>query len=1264
MENKISTTNILTMNENNFIEFDSDFATLPNVSSLRGVQNPSIRRLKKTAKEIRDYVNLKYRLTGTNREITFPLNIRRTKEDLISFIKQQKIRVRMRNLRERTKHRRGARTVAQLEWTEEEIDHFANFSSRRITSNATTLYEMWNLIQRKQEDIGENGFITLIFKDERNQVIRRRMPTRYMTINADHTSSFEEFRQRLENIQRGGVEGSDKFRPNQYKLVANVFDINYVSSQEAFGQSNKMFYKTYNIKGDEKNNIYCINKCLSHAGYVFKNKIYKLDDLMKWLNIENENKMPFFSIKEYLKMLDFDDEYIKKHIFNIGSEFAKKFEKWEVVSNQLNQKKNIYIGSLQHLKYVNKLTKLKGNTTIFKLISNKKDIAIIPNQLYLARRINRVIGNRKHNDIYSDKKRGDMKIWKLKNEDLRKKFEEYGLIFGDLKSCKYTFIYDSIDKHLDVIKNNKVVLDDVYVSKSQMFFKRIRIKKKNKFIKIMSRTQLYRRNDDDNKKSVKLKYVFFDFETIIDWLKSSCMNPYSLSWFVADDNDLRNLDMYDKNKNLNKINQLIKTNLFNSSGFNNIDVFYKWIVKNQKDTIFKFISFNGANFDNFILFDWLSRNKANNVSKPFYNGTQLLDFTINGRHSTFDIRKHLVGTLKKCCVDFKIKCCAKKDLDHTIAQNYYDEFGKNMLDANDECKKWTKEMIDYNNYDVLSLGLLFWRYKKALINTKCLTKYGEELHKYLTIGSIIYKCFQNQCKKEKIKFDKLDLKTYQDMQKSKIAGRVEMFNGVQRVLEEISSIDVCSLYPFVCSILDVYFPHGKIINFENFDEFKKIQQEKKNPIYFAYCDFDQSNLKTKNLPLIVCEKTKIGNDWKTKNVLKNVLLSFVNIELLLKYECEITIHNGFYFEEKVKNFKMFGFLLDLMKGKNEQDEYKRNKDERYNNALREVKKLTSNAISGKVIEGLHCDKVVDVNLYKYMKIKNDPNTEQINCINIIGDKVFCSYKKNEDSCINSQRPIFLGVLIYDYAKRYMFENSYSIVGLKNLLYTDTDACKFRKKHFKKWFEEYANKKIVPHWKEIEKVDPRYETHKLYSHSTKVYGSFEEELESGNTGIIITNKKCWCVQNGGKDKKTKEIIDKFGFKGVGRNDKTITLNENFVMKEWKKKGKIIKQMCGEKIIIDGIIDSDCKFNYKITTQQLAYDFYNKNKHLAFEKNCWNIFNNLFDNGFVYILQQSFRKIIKNTRRNVDIEDSEKFENNCNKIKVVYSIKKIKISNTSG
>ena len=76
---------------------------------------------------------------------------------------------------------------------------------------------------------------------------------------------------------------------------------------------------------------------------------------------------------------------------------------------------------------------------------------------------------------------------------------------------------------------------------------------------------------------------------------------------------------------------------------------------------------------------------------------------------------------------------------------------------------------------------------------------------------------------------------------------------------------------------------------------------KKDKIGFYYCDIDQSNLKKSNLPNIYAFKTEIENNWGTNEILKDYLISNVMIDLLLKYNCKVTIKKGFYSLKRLRS---------------------------------------------------------------------------------------------------------------------------------------------------------------------------------------------------------------------------------------------------------------------------------------------------------------------------------------------------------------------------
>jgi hypothetical protein len=861
---------------------------------------------------------------------------------------------------------------------------------------------------------------------------------------------------------------------------------------------------------------------------------------------------------------------------------------------------------------------------------NELPISIISNSFTLKRPHTIIVGEKEEKEekgykefVIKDKK-GIERNYSCSSVVIDKDIDI--VYFHKINDAIATIIFDEFNQHYDIISDNKIeICDDVYLSMS---------------CKVIKNNQVLFTAKQMNSNSLKVKFVetrflCFDYETVIDFNKSSCMQEYSLSVLNLNDEELEELMKADDEKNEAKVAYIRKTSCMTFLGFDCSIKFINWVLRNQMDKAFVFVGFNNANFDNFILLDALLNYENNNtefsVSDIFYNGSQLLNFFMCGRHNTFDIHKHLMGSLKANCESFKINCCAKKSFDHNKAQQLYLNGGLiEFITGNDELK-------EYNEYDVLATAVLFCKYRKALFEIEATKNYSRDLHNIKTVGSLIYKVFEASKNKKNYDLPKISYQQYTDLQKSKIAGRVELFNGVQKVEERLVSTDVCSLYPYVMSVAPVYYPCGNVV-----DTNKYMGDD---VIGFYYCDIDQRNLKPNNLPKIYAKKTEIENNWGTEEVLENYLISNVMIGLLKEYGCKVVIKNGFYFTDKKKSCDMFDFLLDFMKAKNEEDSKKKVKDASYNPALRETLKLLMNSLSGKVIEGLHTEKTQDVNsVAEYMKIKD--KSKSINFINAIGNKIFVTYEINAETVINKQRPIYLGVLIYDYAKRYMYQNSYSKVGLDELLYTDTDASKFRYNKFLSWKQEIDDKNIqVPHWKEVEIVDERYKNHKIYEADSKVFGSFEDELAEmqGDKYIFYClEKKSWCYAVDGDAK--------FRFKGLNGSALLLNTKEKFI------ETKIInhKSKDGK----DSWVEN--KLKIKNNTELEVYNFAQDNKHLAIEAgNEVNFFEQVYQTGDAYLLCCSFRKIVKNSARNVEIGNTVKYNSLMNKVQVNYTMKHISL-----
>jgi hypothetical protein len=733
---------------------------------------------------------------------------------------------------------------------------------------------------------------------------------------------------------------------------------------------------------------------------------------------------------------------------------------------------------------------------------------------------------------------------------------------------------------------------------------------------------------------------------------------------------------------------------YNYIDFDSSNIFIKWILDNQENHIFKFVSFNGANFDNIILLRALLEYRQNNKNKKDdihvaniqYNNNQLLNFELNGRHSCYDLRRHLIGSLKSNCQSFKVpNKYSKLEFDHNLTQHTYNNFINESQSIEEGRNNFINHMRnqdnlqEYNNNDVLSLSILFCKYYKCMSNIPGMEFLKENFTSYQTIGKIIATKFKKHTADKHYNLPKLDITQYEDMQKYKIAGRCEMFNGKQNINDNVCSLDICSMYPYVMTILNCYYPSGEI---KKANKYYKSSEK----LGFWYCDIDQSALKRHNLPNIYAEKTETENNWGSENKLNKYLLSNITIDLLKSYKHlgvvvktyntidnidekgeKIGVKNSFYFTEKTRSIDMFGFLAEFMKEKNNQDELKKNKDETYNPALREVLKLAMNSLSGKVIQGLFLDKIsICDNLGEYEKLNNKYDT---NIINNFGDKLFVSYKVSIEECIKRQSPIYLGCFIYEYARTYMYNTLLSKVGLDKCLYQDTDCLKFRVCDMNNWIEKYS-KQPVPHWADAGKYDKRYnENHPLYSEDSKVFGSFENELKDNNKFILL-QKKVWLVA---KIENDKAVYIKTRYKGVNPKSLLLDTNEEFINKITKKyimvddKKKRVKNDDVNATIIETEYEvkqdySDEKiFEWAYSNggdKEIGSDYDYKSKE---GKICNQIkfFEDAYNNGYVFVLCNNLRRVVKNTNRNVSAEDSNKFNQYNNTVQLIYVVKKISV-----
>jgi hypothetical protein len=784
------------------------------------------------------------------------------------------------------------------------------------------------------------------------------------------------------------------------------------------------------------------------------------------------------------------------------------------------------------------------------------------------------------------------KYMKLNDDEIK-----YPILYDCEKEVKGYILFDKFEKHYDIIIDEPK-LNKIYMDPSGIFYKKTE-KGYKSLGKISDIEKINIEYSLEKKKQIEEKYLFFDYETVTDWSDENINKPYMMIFCEFDKDSLKILNDFDEKNDKKSISEMIKNNVIINYGFDCTKKFYEYITK-QKNCVYKLISFNGSSFDNLILYNDLLKLQTDQVKSPFFIGNELLNFKIAGVHDLFDLNKYLKTSLQKACESFGINACKKKKVNHDEIQDIYDKDKETFFEDINK-----KEISEYGAYDVLSLSLLFYKFKKSVSKIEGFKIYANDLCSYKTAGGFVNTIMKDYWKKENYEFPvftdknkklkKKKMKLYNDTSKSKVGGRVQLFNDKQKIEGEIKALDVCSMYFHAMAIMKVYYPGGKMIIDS---DYKDLPEGK---IGFYYCDIDQTKLNSISL---YPKKTKTGNDWDNFDILENVLISTESINYFKEKGAKVTIKKGYYFTKKYKSCDVFKPLLPLMKIKNEQDILRDNKDPKYNPSLRETVKLFLLIMSGKLVEGMHLDKIEQVSAYNDLETM-EKKYGDVKFISMTNNSFYVSYKKDQLKNMGRSVPIYLGSLIYEYSKIHMNKSIFMKISKKGLIYTDTDSCFLTNETFDKWYKDVGSVEKVSHWPEIEEIDKRYKTHTLFNEKSKVFGSFSNEYNGkGYDKHYFISKKCY-----------------------------LSLNTN-------DKNKVVMKAKGIKID-DIIVEND--FKKGDSTNKKLNKIYIKGDKV--KDNYLEIYKKFYKNEEVKILTKQLTKVINNNK-----------DNFCN-IVTVFKIKKL-------
>ena len=834
--------------------------------------------------------------------------------------------------------------------------------------------------------------------------------------------------------------------------------------------------------------------------------------------------------------------------------------------------------------------------------------------------------------------------------------------------------------------------------------------------------------------------LFFDFETVVD--ADSHHTPYAVSWLMVDVNKETGQPLHLEFEDFMKHSQvyvgadaadhLVHTILSCTWASGQDSYEYDRVLG---------VTFNGAGFDNHLLYEAFKRHNWSDITptrwgdikldNEFLQGSQLVDFAVDTFFTLFDVRKHLVGSLKKNCDGFGNVNKKLGDFNHANVQAVYNKLyeetgdhkeavsklgeyagydllpeGKTPEDFPDGPPKFLEHLTEYAKMDVASLGELFFRYREVANNLFDIGYFS--VKPKMTLASESYAAFETKLRKDhdvpssaqvkkKLKNMSKDDPGYEDYKlyvkgveehnnkfkvlglwtpmdpklleeirtTSIVAGRVQLFHEPKWYKENVVSMDVKSLYPYVMAVKDVYYPTGEHERYQDQShEFYRATYEHDPRLGLWKVDIDQSHLKARNLPVVLASKKAYDpdnkrverNDWHADHI-QDLWITNEEIRILDKFDCKITFKDCILWADKMRSCDLFNVLTPLMKVKNQED---RKKDAKmpFNPALRTAAKLGSNALYGKMMEDFHEWRTMRLDAERYQEIldiveSGDEDREfvDISVCYPVGPDVFARVKKNRflKKHLHTQRPMVVGFYILAYARMYMYEYALAPLGLDKCYYTDTDCIKTSAEAFETRLKPQWSTTLIPHWKDCEtEMDPLYATAKLYEEKCKCYGGFENELEP-NYGLITVAKKMWLVL----------------YADVQSLDSSPVISEDgegYWGEEYEKYPKKMFK-CGMKGVqeSDVILDEDCAC--LMGSLSATDPEWNRSLEVIYSDRSRTVGDNLLEvfarllQGVTYFVKSNFVKLLTQHSTRVRWGEEDKYVSNYGRIAMRYSFVKV-------
>lgn len=553
--------------------------------------------------------------------------------------------------------------------------------------------------------------------------------------------------------------------------------------------------------------------------------------------------------------------------------------------------------------------------------------------------------------------------------------------------------------------------------------------------------------------------VSYDMETIFD--QGSQLQPYSISW--SKDAAKPSDEEIDDSKS-DTLHQMC----YFKFGDNCVSEFLKQLKKTDNNQLYCLLGYNSSRFDNLFLIPEMI--KMDMLDDVFYQKNSALNIKWRGRHTSFDLCRYTMSKLSEACEAFKTTYKKMAGFDHNVIQAHYNEHQTvHSFFHSDECENECKDVVGLyvrNEADIdkaIEDGILGCKcpkytnlFKYNLLDVLCTKEMYNLIEEFLkktgivapgyrafdtkTIGSAIYKLFERD---RKCKLPSLNLEQYSSIRGGLAAGRTQCYKGPScdfSMTQEYRMVDVKSLYPYI--MLFRLFPCGELVEM-TYDECIS-----KGLIGFFNCRFSQTDLRVNILP----KRSKDAPlNWNYKGEIE-ACISTVDIQCLIRNGATIhEIKSGMAFTETIPGAELFKCIDFFKKVKEEEDA--KPKAQR-NGVRRNMAKLFMNSLSGKVIENLHLEKTEIVrtqrDIDRIMKTVSNPQKD-MSLEGVFENNGLVSYKIAASQAIkHDNRPIYLGCLIYAYAREHMYE---SVLRDYDVIYQDTDSALLTKGEYERLCKE-------------------------------------------------------------------------------------------------------------------------------------------------------------------------------------------------------------------